>query len=121
MAAKRKKSPAATPTPASTAAVKPKPKDKKPPARSSTDAEHVKIERKYWTTAVVCKYLKLCAQSLIPRRVEGLPHTIIFGNRFPMYLYQPRLVKLYAKLRNMPVDLAAAEALYKECAAEWET
>lgn len=89
------------------------------PARPSIDAPHVKVERKYWTTRVVCKYLGLCAQTLISRRVTGLPHTIIPGNRSPMYVYEPRLVKRYAKANAMPVDLEGAEALHEELTAEW--
>lgn len=73
----------------------------------------------YWTTRVVREYLGLCAQSLIPHRVAGLPHTIIPGNRFPMYIYQPELVKAYADANNIPVNLDAADKLHEELTRKW--
>jgi hypothetical protein len=82
-------------------------------------SEHIKVERRYWTTRVVREYLGLCAQTLISRRASGLPHTIIPGNRYPIFIYEPRRVKAYAKAHKMDVNLAEAEALHEELTREW--
>lgn len=88
---------------------------------TKTTPSHIKVETKYWTTRVVKTYLGLCAQTLIRRREEGLPHTMIPGNKFPIYLYEPRKIIAYAREHGIDGDLEGAKALHQEligkCAA----
>lgn len=81
--------------------------------------EHRTIETKYWTTRVVTAYFGVCAQTLIPWRRGSLPHTVIFGNRMPLFLYEPRKLKRWArenKITTYPGRAADVLALVSEAA-----
>lgn len=75
---------------------------------------HQTIETKYWTTRVVVAFFGKCAQTLIPWRRGGMPHTIIHGNQHPIFLYEPQKLRDWAKEHGVQTHPKRAKAVLAE-------
>lgn len=73
---------------------------------------HITIEKRYWTTRVLTRLFSVSNQTLIRWRLEGLPHTVVPGNKNPVYLYEPRRVRAWAVKTKTLMYETEAQAEY---------